>query len=1352
MDDLLEIQTLGGLFVRQSGQILADFGSRKVQALLVYLACTGRKHPRELLADLLWDDLPQERALANLRVVLSHLRKHLTPYLQISREHVAIDPDANIWLDASELEKGLRSVDDFKERHSPSFTSHIDQVLKLYIGDFLAGFSVRGCRNFQEWVVRERERLHRLVVDALNEVVNYDTGIGDFGAGISHVTRLLEIEPLMEAAHRNLMRLLYYNGQRAAAMEQYEVCRQILKKELDIEPATETLLIFRQIQDGTLQEKFRKKSESPASAPVITRKIPEFLTLNESERVTKPRRFVARERELTRLDEYLELASKGEGRLVFITGEAGSGKTALMEAFGRKATQDYPDLLVAIGNCNAYSGVGDPYLPFRDLLRMLMGDLESKVGSGTISIESARRIWETIPITIQAFKENSLDQAGFFTLNKKFQNLMMEKADHSSAQPSPMVAVAEQDAVPIIDFDRSGLFGQFSQGLHKISKERILVLMLDDLQWIDHASANLLFHLGRRLQGEKILILGAYRGDEVYNDPSNGGHPLLKLLSEFKRQYGDVWIDLDEIDQSSGQKFVNSYLDSEPNRFRESFRRSLWERTGGHPLFTIELLRELEARRDVVKDRKGFWIEGKQVHWERIPFKVEGVIEERIQRLNQDLQLILNIAAVAGSSFSAQVIAQVTDQDENLLIHQISQELVHKFKLVEEEGVFKINSQKLFQYRFRHYLIQQYLYKRMGGLERRLFHAEIATILEAIYGEHIEEINVLLANHWVLAGEMVKALPYLLGAGDRARLLYAHEEAEGFYQQAVEILRKLNREEELAKTLMKLGLVYSASFQGEKASQAYNQSFAILEMLRSSKELQQAKAQGEVLHFAVEAPFTLDPGLINDDVSTFLAKQLFEGLVWLDLDNNILPAVASHWSISEDGLGYEFTLRKDYHWSDGTPLSAGDFEFAWKRNLAPATGSSAATLLYPILNASAYAEGRIENADAVGIKALDELTLEVKLEQPTAYLLSLLIHPVTFPLPRHLVQVHGEQWSDPTHLVGNGAFRLVEWEKRQRIILERNPHYRGRFPGNLGRVVSPIISDFAEVLDAYSNDDLDAVSMITADPGTVGRAKILFRDELVFIPQPSTFYLFLRGDLHPFDNPLVRKAFSHALDRYGLREDAFPVNAQFLPATGGFVPPGMPGYSPDAGLIFDPDFARDLLSKAGYPGGKGLPNLTLYYSGGSIYERVVPFLRSAWRKHLGVEIVAYSLEWREFMRRMEDDPGHLTLLGWSADYFDPDIMLRFLFHTKEGFYHDRWHNPRFDTLVESAARINDQNQRIELYQQADRILVAEEAVVIPLGHPQARILLKPRVVFPWIRPVQMCLKNFIVERRLSEIK
>ncbi|NIS80063.1 MAG: AAA family ATPase [Anaerolineales bacterium] len=1058
--------------------------------------------------------------------------------------------------------------------------------------------------------------------------------------------------------------------------------------------------------------------------------------------------FVGRERELTKLDGFLERALGGLGQLVFITGGPGRGKTALMDAFARRSMKLHEALLAVSGECSAYFGVGDPYLPFRGVISMLAGDLEARWMAGGITREHAVRLWENMPATAQALVELGPNLIDTFVSGKSLVARARAAVEAGSNWLERLSKLSERDIGSLEGLEQKNLFEQCEDILAAIAEDHPLILALDDLQWADTASINLLIHLGRQLVGKRILILGAYRPEEVALGRGDGPHPMEKVLAEFKRQYGDVWIDLGETPEVEGHQFVVDFLGTEPNRLSADFQKALYEHTAGHPLFTVELLRDLQERGDLTTDDQGRWVEGSDLDWSVLPPRVEGVIEERIGRLEKELRDLLMIASVEGMSFTAQVVSKVRKVEERRVVSQLSQELVKKHHLISEMGILEGLDQRLYQYRFRHFLFQQHLYHAMGDFERVELHGEVGAVLEELYGERASEIAPRLAHHFTEAGEPERAIDYLIQAGDQARMVYANAEAIETYQRALAILEKEGAGERVAQTLMKLGLVYTADFQPAKAKKAYDRAFELWEIQRKVSERPEPSIPVNVFRMAIWEPHTLDPGRATDDESSFMIGQLFEGLVSIDPEYNVLPAAASRWEVLGGGKRYIFHIREDLLWSDGSTLSAADFEYAWKRNLGIRKHPHGSKHLYVIENARSYGEGEISDPDIVGVNALDDLTLEVRLELPIPYLPFLMAHSIAAPLRQKTLESENQPWTSAENLVSNGPFYLAEFRPGERLVLQRNPFYRGRFPGNVNRVECSIITDYSLAFEAYERGALDAIDMIASDLGTMARARRLYPEEFSFTPHLSTFYLTFRTNRSPFDDVRIRHAFAHAVDRETLVREAS--QGAYLPALGGVVPPGMPGHSMGIGLAHDPDLARNLLAEAGYPGGRGFPRVSWIHAFSPKDNPIIPLLRQAWRSHLDLDIEPLSVSWKEFFKRREQDPWDLALSAWSADYPDPDAILRLAFHSTEGINPPRWQNSRFDDLVEEAMSILDQEQRLELYREADRILVAEEAAILPIYYAQGRKLIKPWVKMPLVTPVMLKLKEVVVQRENLE--
>ncbi|MCL4299102.1 MAG: NACHT domain-containing protein, partial [Anaerolineae bacterium] len=320
MTDLLEISVLGGLTLKRGGLPVTALASRKTEALLGYLACTRRPHAREVLADLLWDDRSQSQALGNLRVVLTSLRQVLGPYVTITRQAVAFNQDSPHWLDVAELERGVAAARAQSQSGilSREGAAQLAQALALYRGDFLLGFYLRDSQGFEEWLVRERERLRLKTIEAFHDLVAAYLNLGEYTAGVEQAGRLLQLDPLQEEAHRQLMGLLVYSGQRNAALAHYDTCRRILADELGVEPTPETTALYERIRAGELS-RGETRDMSPAPLP------PRSLTQDWGE-APEIGVFYGRQAELAELKQWL-VADRC--RLVAVLGMGGMGKTVL---------------------------------------------------------------------------------------------------------------------------------------------------------------------------------------------------------------------------------------------------------------------------------------------------------------------------------------------------------------------------------------------------------------------------------------------------------------------------------------------------------------------------------------------------------------------------------------------------------------------------------------------------------------------------------------------------------------------------------------------------------------------------------------------------------------------------------------------------------------------------------------------------------------------------------------------------------------------------------------------------------------------------------------------------------------
>jgi len=793
----LSLSLLGAFQATLEGEPVTGFRSTRVRALLAYLATeSDRPHHRETLAALLWPEKPEQVARSNLRYALSNLRKTVgdrdavPPCLLVTRNTVQFNRASDYWLDVQAFRTMIET-----DPADPSASRLLEQALSLYRGDFLEGFYVRGSPAFDDWALLVRERLHRQASTALQRLVEENESRGDHERACEYGWRLVELAPWQEEAHQQLMRILVLTGQRTTALAQYNVCRETLQREFGVEPSDRTVWLYEQIREGTLAPLL---SSTGLRDTAVRQKA--SLDAREPDESSRPV-FVARERELARLDEHLRRALEGHGRTLFVTGEAGQGKSALVHAFAQAAQDACPELVVCSGYCNAYTGIGDPYLPFRETLEMLTGDVDAKVAARAIGGEQARRLQRTLPLTVQTLLRDGPDLIDVFVPGAALGRRAIACATREAGWVRELQKLVErQPADPGAGaMQQDDLFEQYTTLLKVLARQVPLLLVVDDLQWADLGSISLLFHLGRRLEGSPILVVGAYRSEEVALGRDGERHPLEPVVNELKRSWGDIEIDLG---QSEGQQFVPALLDSEPNRLDAGFRHMLYQQTGGHPLFTVELLRGMQERGDLHRDSEGYWVEGPKLNWEILPARVEAVIAERIDRLTEPLKEIVRAASVEGEGFTAEVVARTQAVNEREIVALLSGELDRKHRLVSAQGIERAAAQRLSRYRFRHILFQRYVYNSLDPVERAHLHEQVGSALEVLHGAGTDERAVIvpqLAWHFEQAGMPARAVEFFQQAGERAVRMSANKEAISHLRKGLDLIQLLPDTRERAR-------------------------------------------------------------------------------------------------------------------------------------------------------------------------------------------------------------------------------------------------------------------------------------------------------------------------------------------------------------------------------------------------------------------------------------------------------------------------------------------------------------------------------------------------------------------------
>ncbi|MGD9405911.1 MAG: ABC transporter substrate-binding protein, partial [Anaerolineae bacterium] len=839
--------------------------------------------------------------------------------------------------------------------------------------------------------------------------------------------------------------------------------------------------------------------------------------------------------------------------------------------------------------------------------------------------------------------------------------------------------------------------------------------------WAGSGTLFLLRHLARQMQRARVMIVATYRQVEL-----DAARPLHEVLLDLQRERLATRLNLPRLDREETRQLLAILHDEE---ITPEYLAGIYTETEGNPFFIEEVCKAL------VGSGKLYFQDGR---WHRpsmeelgVPQSVRVAIQSRLNVLPAETQETLRLAAILGREFEFDILTEASDQDEEVLIEALEDS--ERALLIE-----KVSAEAGGTFALVHGLIASTLIESTRTLQRRQLHRRAAAAIEARRPDDRSRLEAL-AYHYSEAGEGEKAASYLLQAGDQARVLYAHREAIDYYQQALHYLQEqAARSEEperdlrrAARTLMKLGLTYHNAYEFRASRQAYEEGFALWQRAEEAEPAVPPPPAPHALRGKTVHPIRILDPTMADAGSAVAVMQLFSGLVELAPEMDVVPGVARSWEVSEGGRKYVFHLRNDGRWSDGAPVTAGDFAYAWKRLLDPATGSPYADLLYDIKGARAFHRGEGERGD-VEVRALDEVTLAVELEEPTGYWLHLLTGSFTCPLPRHVVEAHGKTWTEEGHLVTNGPFRLESWQPGRSMVLSRNPGYRGRFPGNIQRVEGSSQVDPLAPGEAGSVDIIFGFRLVK----TIDSALRQQHGEIyVTKPALATDYLGLNLSLPPFDDPRVRRAFALAIDRETLSHEDQWGN---IPATGGFIPPGMPGHSAGIGLPYDPDGARQLLAQAGYPEGSGFPVIDSRATPGNALK--CTYLQEQWREVLGVEIAWNIVEPDKFFDLLDREPPHMFLATSLADYPDPDSFLRSSFRRQT-----RWRDEVYDGLVAAARGAMDQEKRLKLYQQADRILV-EEAPLVPLLYGCWHWLQKP-----WVRKLATApmavwhYKDFILE-------
>ncbi|WP_187695460.1 peptide ABC transporter substrate-binding protein [Oceanobacillus piezotolerans] len=466
-------------------------------------------------------------------------------------------------------------------------------------------------------------------------------------------------------------------------------------------------------------------------------------------------------------------------------------------------------------------------------------------------------------------------------------------------------------------------------------------------------------------------------------------------------------------------------------------------------------------------------------------------------------------------------------------------------------------------------------------------------------------------------------------------------------------------------------------------------------------------------------PTSFDPSIGFDQASWEPLNNLMEGLTRLDQDSEAGPGVAEKWDVSEDGLTYTFHLREDAKWSNGDPVVAEDFVFAWKHMLDPNTASSAAFLAYFIKGAEEYNSGD-GSADEVGVTAVDEKTLEVVLAQPTGFFLDVLTNPAFFPINHKVAEENPDWHAEADTFVGNGPFILESWDHDVEMIFAKNPEYWDADAVKLDKVHFSMINDTNTQYQMFESGDLD-VAVIPPE-----MSDQLIDGENVFIgPYGGLEFYRFNTTMEPFQNKKIRQAFAYAINREDIAE--FVVKNGVEPAYGfispGFTTPTGEDFRDVNGdlVSFDPDLAKQLLQEGMEEEGYDeLPPITLTYSTGDLNKAVAETLQDMFIQNLDVEVTLENQEWSVFADAQQNLELQFSRSSFINDYNDPVNFLE-SFVTDSYMNRTGFSSEEYDELITNGKTETDEEARWEYLSEAEKML-ADEMIAIPIRYYNTVVL------------------------------
>jgi ABC-type transport system substrate-binding protein len=833
----------------------------------------------------------------------------------------------------------------------------------------------------------------------------------------------------------------------------------------------------------------------------------------------------------------------------------------------------------------------------------------------------------------------------------------------------------------------SGRRSRPSRRFAALARERPLCLVWEDLHWADESTLELVEELFDLADREATTIVLLYRSERE--------HGSWHLGERARQRFPHRLVELD-LRPLAPKESTALAAGAAGGELPDEVGDLLAARAGGNPFFLEEAVRDL-VERGVLHPVDTHWELTIAVEDLTVPLLVQETLQARLDRLEPATREVASIASVIGRTFGLPLLERLTDHDR--LAPALSELL--RLDLVVEE-----RRRPAPEYRFRHGLVQEVAYASLTESRRRELHLAVARAIEELHADTPEEAYEALARHFSQAADSDKAVEYLLKAGDAAWALYADPAARDHYRNALEFMDP--DDGRASALLFKIALAHHVDFDFAEANAVWARAFA------SAAPAPTGRTASERLVTAVVplVPWVPAPGHNDDVTGSWLTADLFSGLLRLERGLNLVADAAAELRVSDDGLRYRARMRSDAVWSDGEPLTAHDFVCAWHG--IREQGLPTAHLLEDVAEAT----------------AVDDRTLEITLHAPRPYFPYLLALPPLFAWPRHRFEHLADAWLEPPSLVSNGAFNLAEQDENHALLVA-NERWHGR-RGNVAEVLLLFMSR-EETIAAWERGDLDLQPTWPPPP-----------PEHAVVEQTAwlmTEYVGFVANAAPFDDLRVRRAFAHALDRARFVEERR--GAGEPATTGGFVPQAMPGHSHRIGLDHDPARARELLADAGYPEGRGLPEVRLATPA---EWGAAELVAEQWREHLHAEVTVVSFP-ADGDPRLIDPPAACWIHGWIADFPDPAGFLVSALTSASGTATALDRAPQILGLVETILAARDRDERLRLVAELERGWLSERVAMVPLRYGSQLWVRRPWVGGFWTTPILPGHLSDIVIRR-----